>query len=242
MAEHKISLELNNLSIGYRHDCVVISAVTALFEGGSLIALLANNGMGKSTLLKTLAGSVKPLAGEILLNGVSVKNYPLKELAKKISIVLTEKPQLAGITVYDLVAMGRYQHTGVLGRMTQTDELVVEESLSKCEIMHLKSKNCQELSDGEFQKAMIARALAQQTDIILLDEPTAFLDYTSTNKLIELLKDIAVRENKIVIISSHDLHVLFKHAHVALVIKSKEEVMLINGSDLRNLGPENLFG
>ncbi|MCD6069187.1 MAG: Iron-chelate-transporting ATPase [Bacteroidetes bacterium] len=214
-----ISLHLEDLCIGYRHKDPVFRNISVKLKGGTLSGLVANNGMGKSTLLKTIAGALQPLSGSIKLNESLLHRLPLKEIAKRVSIVLTEKPQLPGLTVFDAVSMGRYPYTNIFGSLSEKDTEVIDTCIRMCGIQDLQNKNCLELSDGEFQKVMIARALAQQTEVLLLDEPTAFLDFTSKRKLFELLREIAETENKIILVSSHDLHTLLAHAHGLVVLR-----------------------
>lgn len=221
--ESSIRLSLQQLSIGYAKNNPVLQNINIELKSGTLTALIANNGVGKSTLLKTLAGSLPYLAGKIAINENDINSFSQIDLAKKIAIVLTEKPQLAGFTVYDLVSMGRFPHTNVFGALGDKDKDVIQSSIIRCGIENLQQKKCNEISDGEFQKAMIARALAQETDVLLLDEPSAFLDYSSKRKLFELLKNIAENEQKIVLVSSHDLEVLHAFSHHFFIIKNKEQ-------------------
>jgi iron complex transport system ATP-binding protein len=236
-----ISLRLINLSTGYKPGAPVFTGVSTELKGGTLSGLIANNGVGKSTLLKTIAGALQPLAGEIRLNDVLLHHLPLKEIAKHVSIVLTEKPQLPGLTVFDAVSMGRYPYTNIFGSLGEKDVEVVSACIDRCGIKDLQQKNCLELSDGEFQKVMIARALAQQTDVLLLDEPTAFLDFSSKRKLFELLREIAEKENKIILVSSHDLHTLLAHAHAILLLKPGNVSQYMEAKDLTGIKAEDLL-
>jgi len=230
---NNIQLSLHELSIGYDAKKVVVQNINVNFVSANLVGLIANNGVGKSTLLKTLAGSLTPIAGKIMLDGKDILTISHIELAKKIAIVLTEKPSLGGFTVYDLVALGRFPHTNLFGSLSEQDKAAIASSISLCGIEKLQEKKCTELSDGEFQKAMIARALAQQTDVLLLDEPTAFLDYSSKRKLFILLKDIAEKENKIVLVSSHDIEILTEFAHAVYLIQDKTKHQLISSAEFK---------
>jgi iron complex transport system ATP-binding protein len=233
LKDNNIHVALKDLSIGYDRNKVVVQNISVEFASGNLIGLVANNGVGKSTLLKTLSGNLNPISGKITIGEIDITSIPHIELAKRIAIVLTEKPQLAGFTVYDLVALGRFPHTNMFGSLTEHDKAVINSSISLCGINALQDKRCNELSDGEFQKAMIARALAQQTDVLLLDEPTAFLDYSSKRKLFTLLKDIAEKENKIVLVSSHDIEILTEFAHAVYLIQDKTKHQLISSAEFK---------
>lgn len=233
LKDNNIQLSLHELCIGYDAKNVVVQNISVNFASGNLIGLVANNGAGKSTLLKTLSGSLTPISGKVMLGDKDVQNISHVELAKRIAIVLTEKPSLGGFTVYDLVALGRFPHTNLFGKLSEEDKKAIASSISLCGIENLQEKKCTELSDGEFQKAMIARALAQQTDVLLLDEPTAFLDYSSKRKLFTLLKDIAEKENKIVLVSSHDIEILSEFAHAVYLIKDKARHQFINASEFK---------
>lgn len=236
-----ISLRLENLSTGYKTGAPVFAGISTELKGGTLSGLIANNGVGKSTLLKTIAGALQPLAGEIILNDVSLHRLPLKEIARRVSIVLTEKPQLPGLTVFDAVSMGRYPYTNIFGNLSEHDVEVVNSCIDLCGISNLRQKNCLELSDGEFQKVMIARALAQQTEVLLLDEPTAFLDFSSKRKLFELLRNIAEKENKIILVSSHDLHTLLAYAHAILLLKPGNVSHYLQAKELEGMKAEDLL-
>lgn len=236
-----IQLALKKLSIGYTKDKPVLQNIDIQLQSGTLTGLIANNGTGKSTLLKTLAGSLKPLSGKIELNNKDLASFSHNELSKKIAIVLTEKPSLGGFRVWDLVAMGRFPYTNLFGHLTTNDISIIEHSLERCGITSLQEKNCNELSDGEFQKAMIARALAQQTDVLLLDEPTAFLDYSSKKNLFVILKEIAEKENKIILVSSHDIETLLKYANSALILQKNKASQLYMVEELRGKEIEGLL-
>ena len=236
-----ILLHLKDLCIGYTKGKPVLQNIEVQLQSGTLTGLIANNGTGKSTLLKTLAGSLSPLSGKIELNNKDLVSFSHNELSKKIAIVLTEKPSLGGFSVWDLVAMGRFPYTNMFGQLTTNDVSIIDQSMERCGIISLKEKNCNELSDGEFQKAMIARALAQQTDVLLLDEPTAFLDYSSKRNLFVLLKDIAQKENKIILTSSHDIETLLKYANSALILQKNKAAKLYLVEELKGKEFETLL-
>ena len=172
---------------------------------GEIHALMGENGAGKSTLLRTLCGFQPPLSGEIRLMGKPLSSYSQSNFSLTVGVVLTEKTNAGGITVYELVSLGRHPYTGFFGQLKKTDREIIEQSLTAAGIAHKAQNYVSELSDGERQKAMIAKALAQQCPIILLDEPTAFLDVTSRIETMVLLHKLAVEQHKAILLSTHDL-------------------------------------
>lgn len=215
-------IDLQNLEIGYkikRKTNSVFKNLTAKFEAGELVGLIGDNGIGKSTLLKTLTGYLEPLNGTILIQNKNINAFSFQELATLISIVNTEKIGGFNLTVYDVVALGRTPYLSLFGKLTANDEAIIEYSLTNLSISHLKNKLMDELSDGQRQKVMIAKSLAQQTPIIILDEPTAFLDYTSKHKLFEDLKNLCLNEKKLIIVSSHDIDLMQKYITNSLHLK-----------------------
>lgn len=172
---------------------------------GELTCLLGANGTGKSTLLRTLAASQSALAGELLLQGKPLSAYTERERSRNIGVVLTDKTQAGGLNVYELVALGRQPHTGFFGRLHKQDRVVIREALEAVGIAHKAQNYTAELSDGERQKVMIAKALVQECPLILLDEPTAFLDVVSRIEIMTLLHNLAVTQHKAILLSTHDI-------------------------------------
>ena len=217
-------IDIQNLEIGYkikRKTNSVFTGLNAKFEAGALIGLIGDNGIGKSTLLKTLTGYLEPLNGTILILNKNINSFSFQDLATLISIVTTEKIGGFNLTVYDVVALGRTPYLSLFGKLTANDKTIIENSLTSLSISHLKDKLMDELSDGQRQKVMIAKSLAQQTPIIILDEPTAFLDYTSKHKLFEDLKNLCLNEKKLIIVSSHDIDLMKKYITNSLHLKEK---------------------
>ena len=215
---------LKNLSIGYANkgnSKVVAQGLDAAINSGELTCLLGCNGVGKSTLLRTLSAFQPALGGDVMINyELQITNYELrtltsftdKELSRLIGIVLTEKPDVRNMTIEDLVGMGRSPYTGFWGTLTANDRQIVSEAISMVGIEPLRGRMIHTLSDGERQKVMIAKALAQQTPIIYLDEPTAFLDYPSKVEMMQLLRRLAHQEQKTIFLSTHDVELALQLA------------------------------
>lgn len=207
-------LDLRGLAIGYRKGRrvnVVAEDITATLESGELVALIGRNGAGKSTLLRTLSAYIAPIQGNALYNGSSVAEMTQTEIARQISVVLTESVKSA-MTVRELVSMGRVPHTNFIGHMTHKDKQAVDRALNTMGVASLEQRSIETLSDGERQKCMIAKALAQETPLMLLDEPTAFLDFGSKVGLYKRLKALSRDENKAILVSTHDLELALKLA------------------------------
>ena len=202
-------IEASRLSIGYLlkggKRKVIHDDLNLRLRPGEVTCLLGLNGAGKSTLLRTLCGFQPPLSGEIRLMGKPLSSYSQSNFSLTVGVVLTEKTNAGGITVYELVSLGRHPYTGFFGQLKKTDREIIEQSLTAAGIAHKAQNYVSELSDGERQKAMIAKALAQQCPIILLDEPTAFLDVTSRIETMVLLHKLAVEQHKAILLSTHDL-------------------------------------
>lgn len=199
-----------------------MEGLNASLYSGQLTCLLGANGVGKSTLLKTLSAFQRPLSGQILLEGRSLSNYSTHQLSKLISIVLTGKSRVRNMTIAEMVGLGRSPYTGFWGRLSARDKKVVEESLDLIGITALKDRFIQTLSDGERQKMMIAKALAQQTPIIFLDEPTAFLDFPSKVELLLLLRRLAHEMDKTIFLSTHDFELVLQVADVLWLMDEKQ--------------------
>jgi len=195
---------IDNLQIGYgRRVLSTLSQVTV--EPGEFICLLGRNGQGKSTLLRTFAGFIRPVAGEARLDGRPVREWPAAERARKVAVVLTDRPQVGALRVWELVEMGRQPYTGWTGALSADDRAIAAEALAQVEGEHLRDRFVDSLSDGERQRVMIARALAQQPQVMLLDEITAFLDLPSRVTITSTLRKVAHETGVSIILSSHDL-------------------------------------
>jgi iron complex transport system ATP-binding protein len=196
-------LQTYDLAIGYGTKQLA-SSLNLTIEPGQLIGLIGQNGVGKSTLMRTLAGFQKALNGGVHIDRLPLINYKPNKLAQKISVVLTEKPSAQNLTVLELITLGRHPYSGWLGQLTKEDIDIMERAFEQCQIHYLLDKRLHQLSDGQLQKVMIARALAQDTELILLDEPTSHLDLRNKVEVLELLKEISLT-GKSVLISTHEI-------------------------------------
>ena len=202
-------MHLNNLSIGYRQRnndvrCVCADITTSL-EPGQLVCLIGPNGVGKSTLMRTLSAFQPPLQGTVTIDGSDIATLRPAQLSRLIGVVLTSRIQVSNITVRELVAIGRSPYTNFWGTVKDDDARIVDDSMTLTGILPLADRKIGTLSDGERQKAMIAKALAQQTPYILLDEPTAFLDYPSKVETLQLLCRLSHEQQKAILLSIHDV-------------------------------------
>lgn len=204
----KKMITLKNLVVGYpdgRHTRQLNHAANEEAHDGMLTCLIGANGAGKSTLLRTIAGFQSPLEGTVLLGGDDVRALSPRQRAERMAVVLTDRPDVMCTTVWEMVATGRAPFTGFWGRLSGKDRDIVARSLRLVGIEWMADRTVASLSDGERQKVMIAKALAQQTPVVLLDEPTVFLDYPSRVEVMQLLLRIAHEEHKTVLLSTHDL-------------------------------------
>jgi iron complex transport system ATP-binding protein len=208
IGEEKI-IALSNASIGYsakaHDDNVVKSGISVYALKGELVSVIGGNGVGKSTLLRTIAGFQPSMGGEVLIRGRQVNTYLEKELALIMSYVSTEIIRVPNLSVFDLVSLGRYPHTNWFGKLSDEDRDIVEEAIKSVGLLGYENRMVNYISDGERQKAMIARTLAQNTDVIVLDEPTAFLDLANKYEIVHILHELSSGKGKTVLFSTHDL-------------------------------------
>lgn len=202
-------IELKNLNIGYgansKKTKLIASGLNGMLHEGRLTCLIGANGVGKSTLLRTLSGFLPKLDGNILIGGKDIQEYSDKELARLIGVVLTAKPEIVNMSAKEMVALGRSPYTGFWGTLGTEDKRIVSEAMEMVGVTALGNRMIDTLSDGERQKVMIAKALTQQTPVIYLDEPTAFLDFPSKVEMLRLLKSLARETGKIIFLSTHDV-------------------------------------
>lgn len=226
-----MQITLSHLSVGYKVGHAVVSDINLTLQSGKLASLIGANGVGKSTLLKTLTGFLPKLEGSLLLDGKDICEFSQRALARQISIVLTQKPDVQNLTVEEIVGLGRSPYTGFFGKLHANDQQIVDESITAVGIEKLKNRMIQTLSDGERQKVMIAKALAQQTPVIFLDEPTAFLDFSSKVETFQLLQRMAHEMGKLVLLSTHDLE---------LAVRFSDTLLQVNGDGLRTVSNEEV--
>lgn len=209
-------IQLQNIDIGFHEKLFEIENLS--LEKGSVYVLIGANGKGKTTLLKTLIGEVKPLKGDVIINKKRLKEMSRLDKSKYLSFVGSKQQDVDFLKVNEYVSLGRVPYTNLIGSKRLNDIEKVKVALETLEITHLQDKFTNELSDGEKQLAAIAKAIAQETDIIILDEPTAFLDYANRVLVLNLLKEIAVSLNKVVLFSSHDIDTVLEQEVKLLII------------------------
>jgi iron complex transport system ATP-binding protein len=209
-----VAVSLEGLTVGYgrRPGRPVVSDISQTLVPGSFACLVGENGCGKSTLLRTMAGMQRPLSGRVLLDGRDIARLGVGERARLVAVVLTDPVDSGYLTVRDLVGFGRYPYLDWRARLGERDAAVAERAMKKVGIDALAAERMDRLSDGERQKALIARALAQDTGVMLLDEPTAFLDAPRKIEIVSILRDIAVDEGKAVLMSTHDIELALRFA------------------------------
>lgn len=242
-------LKTEALSIGYSNknkQTIVASNINIKLQQGELIGLIGPNGIGKSTLLRTLTKVQPTLNGTVFITDKELKEYNAIELAKSLSLVLTEQVLSTNLSVFELVALGRQPYTNWVGNLSYNDIEIVNRSLNQTNIVDLKHRNCFELSDGQLQKVMIARALAQDTDLIILDEPTTHLDMYHKAYILKLLQKMAKATNKTVLFSSHEIDLAIQLCD-KLIIMSENNVIIdtpsnhIKNGNFNSLFPKDLI-
>lgn len=211
-------LNVSDLAIGYTGK-VLQSSLSFELNRGEVVGLIGRNGRGKSTLLKTIAGFLPAINGQIYLDNRDLKKLNNSQRATLVSIVLTQRTQLGGIDVRTLIQMGRYPYSGRFEFVTKENFEVTDNIIQMLELTNLAAKPLAELSDGEQQKVMIARALAQQTPLILMDEPTAFLDFVAKREIFQLLRKVADEQKITIFFSSHDLEMIREFADRSITLE-----------------------
>ncbi|MEH6535682.1 MAG: ABC transporter ATP-binding protein [Psychroserpens sp.] len=252
MAENSkhIILKTENLSIGYQSKkvtSVIVENINLELKQGELIGLVGANGIGKSTLLRTLTTIQQPLEGHIEINDIPLKNYAAIELAKTMSLVLTEQLMSKNLSVFELIALGRQPYTNWVGNITEEDKSIIHNAIERTNLSELKHRKCFELSDGQLQKVMIARALAQDTDLIILDEPTTHLDMYHKAYILKLLQQLARDTNKTILFSSHEIDLAIQLCDTMIVMTNNGVISdtpchLIEKGVFETLFPKDLIG
>nr|WP_321233104.1 ABC transporter ATP-binding protein [uncultured Psychroserpens sp.] len=245
-----IILKTKGLSIGYTSKkaiAVIAEHINIELKQGELIGLVGANGIGKSTLLRTITTIQQPLDGEIDLNGKPLQSYSGVALAKAMSLVLTEQLMSKNLSVLELIALGRQPYTNWVGNLTEDDISIINTAIEQTNISDLKHRKCFELSDGQLQKVMIARALAQDTDLIILDEPTTHLDMYHKAYILKLLQQLAKETNKTILFSSHEIDLAIQLCDTMVVMTNDTVISdtpcnLIEQGVFETLFPEDLIG
>lgn len=235
MTEKKTTLSISNASIGYKtskkENCVA-RGISVNIQGGNLVCLLGRNGIGKSTLLRSISRVQPLLSGEIRIKGKEIQEYSPQNFSKVMSLVLTEKLPESNLTVYEMIALGRQPYTDWLGNITAADQTIINQALEATHTQHLIHQKINELSDGQLQKVLIARAIAQDTECIILDEPTAHLDIHHKIETFTLLKKLAKEFGKTVLISTHEIQIALQLA---------DQLWLMNDGEFIADTPKNLI-
>jgi len=244
-------LTTHNLSIGYSKKGktdVIQSGLNLQLRAGELVCLIGPNGSGKSTLLRTLTGLQKSLAGKTLIDGKDITFIKQHEKALKLALVLTERVDIENATVYNLVSLGRHPHSDWWGNVTDQEDAIIREAIEMVHMGHKMHQNINELSDGERQRAMIAKALAQDTAIIMLDEPTAHLDLPNRVEIMLLLHKLAHKTQKAILLSTHELDLALQAADRIWLISTGHGVecgvpedLVFNGSFNRAFQSKSYF-
>jgi len=230
-------IQTTNLSIGYRSTKpnIIASNLTISCDTGRLIALIGTNGIGKSTLLKTLVGIEKPISGSVFVNNISINNYNLSNFAQICSLVLTEKLPPSNLAVFELIALGRQPYTNWIGKLTNLDLDIIQNAIQQTGIQDLVNKKHFEISDGQLQKVLIAKALAQDTSIVILDEPTTHLDLPNKLVVLKLLQKLAHSMDKCILYSTHDINLAIQLSDEIIVMttdavyQDKPSILIKNG-------------
>ncbi len=233
-------IELRNITLGYGSRTLIEDATT-LFECGSMVALLGRNGTGKSTLLRALAALGDVQQGCIYIDRRPLAELSRSELSRLVAFVTTERIDVEALTAYDLVAIGRSPYTNWMGRLSDDDRVAIERAMQIAGVAHMAERRVETMSDGECQRVMIARALAQDTRVILLDEPTAFLDLPNRYELCTLLSRLAHDEGKCVIFSTHELDIALSLADSIALVDTPHLVHLATPQMIASGNIERLF-
>ncbi len=224
-----MSLKIEHLTTGYsfvkKQNVVLQQEMNALLETGQLVCVLGPNGAGKSTLLKTLAGFLQPLSGEVYFDGKPLKILDLKKLSRLVSVVLTDRFSDLYLTAFDVVRMGRFPYASFFGRMKAGDLSLINQTMEQLGVDSLKEKLFYNLSDGERQKVLIARALVQDTPFLFLDEPVAFIDSPGRIEIMEILSGLAHRQGKAILMTTHDMETGLRYADVLWLIHSGKPLL-----------------
>lgn len=214
-------LVIKNLHIGYKELLFEIEALN--LKSGQLVSIIGRNGTGKTTLLNTILGISKPLSGTVAIDDKNVQNLKRKEKVSLFSHVSSKFDGVEYLSVYELIAMGRAPYTNMLNQLRDVDREIIDNVITKLSLSDLKDYSTSQISDGERQISVIGKAMAQETQIIVLDEPTAFLDYTNRRKVIKLLKEVAREQDKLILITTHNLDLCIEFSDLILAVNPLEK-------------------
>lgn len=244
MGEKQKTIEIQNLSIGYlekKNKRFVAENINSTIYSGELTCLLGANGIGKSTLMRTMAGFQPKLDGNVYIQHKEIESYKERDLATVVSVVLTEKFDIKNMTARQLIGLGRSPYTGFWGNLSNADNKIIDQAISLMKIENLAPRMIHTLSDGERQKVMISKALAQETPIILLDEPTAFLDFPSKVEIMQLLHQLSRSTNKTIFLSTHDLELALQIADKIWLMDKENGIKIGTPEDLSIDGSLSCF-
>ncbi len=229
-------LKTSDLSIGYKEkraeDLCLLSNLNLTIRRGELVCLLGPNGSGKSTLMRTIAGLQAPLKGKTLVEGIPIRERNFSEIARLLSIVLTERLQVGNLSVYHIVSLGRHPYTSWMGGLSKKDKFMIQWALEQVGLWQYENRLITQLSDGERQRVMIAKALAQDTPLIMLDEPTAHLDLPNRVEIMRLLRDLAKETDKAILLSTHELDLALQAADIIWLMSKNNDLKIGAPEDL----------
>ncbi len=228
-------LTFNSLELGYNSGGkkrILLPQITGTGFEGELIAVIGRNGIGKSTLLRTIAGLLPAMGGGIEIEGRKIEEYSRNQLSLKVGYISTEPVRVSNLKVFDLVSLGRFPHTDLFGRIEESDKKAILDALAKTGLTEFSQRNINEISDGERQRALISMVLAQDTDIMIMDEPTAFLDISNRIEIMHLLHRLTRGKNKTIIFSTHDF---------STAISQSDKIWMISGEGMLEGAPEDIM-
>ena len=237
-------LRTENLAIGYssrKEQTVIASELNIELKRGKFVCILGKNGIGKSTLLRTLSKVQPEISGNVLIRDKNLSSFTESELSKTMSLVLTEKLPESNLTVFELIALGRQPYTNWVGTLTKNDIDKIHKAMQLTKVEHLSQNKYYELSDGQLQRVLISRALAQETELIILDEPTAHLDVLHKMESFKLLKELASELNKTIIVSTHEIHLALQTSDELWLMTDEEFITGTPKALIENKSVEKLF-
>ena len=220
MRNENAAIRTDHLDSGYGHK-VIVSGVEICVERGKILTLIGPNGAGKSTVLKTIAGRLEPLGGTVYIDGVDRSRLTANEIAKKQAVMFTDRRPSEKMSCREVVSLGRYPYTGRLGILSEDDKAAVDRAMELVHVTEIADRDYNEISDGQRQRVLLARAICQEPRIMILDEPTSYLDIRHKLEFIDILKSLAHEKNIAVIISMHELELAFITADEVICIDSE---------------------